>query len=65
MMIGHDPGIADFAEKLVARVPVNPDFERYPTGATLVVDFIADAWDEIAFGTGVVVDFIVPREIEV
>lgn len=65
MMIGHNPGIADFAEKLVARVPVNPDFERYPTGATLVVDFIADAWDEIAFGTGVVVDFIVPREIEV
>lgn len=65
MMIGHNPGIADFAEKLVARVPVNPDFERYPTGATLVVDFIADAWDEIAFGSGVVVDFIVPREIEV
>lgn len=64
MMIGHNPGIADFAEKLVARAPTNPEFARYPTGATLVVDFIADSWADISFGSGVTVDFIVPREIE-
>lgn len=63
MMIGHNPGISEFAERLVARAPANPDFRRYPTGATLVCDFAIDAWDQVAWGTGTVDDFIVPREI--
>lgn len=63
MMIGHNPGIAEFAERLVAKAPVNPEFDRYPTGATLVADFVIDSWADLAWGTGVVDDFIVPREI--
>lgn len=63
MMIGHNPGIAEFAQRLVARAPASPDFQRYPTGATLVVDFAVDRWDQIAWGQGVADDFIVPREI--
>jgi phosphohistidine phosphatase len=63
MMIGHNPGIAEFAGRLVARAPANPDFARYPTGATLVVDFLADDWAEVGFGQGAVVDFVIPREI--
>ncbi len=63
MMIGHNPGIAEFAARLVAHPPVGPDFARYPTGATLVVDFDLADWDQLAFGTGVTVDFIVPKEI--
>ena len=63
MMIGHNPGIAEFATKLVARAPQNTDFGRYPTGATLVADFPTDTWDQVAWGSGVVDDFIVPREI--
>ena len=63
MMIGHNPGIAEFAERLVARAPVNADFSRYPTGATLVCDFAVDTWAEVGFGTGTTVDFIVPREV--
>ena len=65
MMIGHNPGIAEFAARLVAHPPSNADFARYPTGATLVVDFDAPDWGAVAFGQGVVVDFIVPREIMV
>ena len=64
MMIGHNPGIAEFAARLVTAPPLNPEFHRYPTGATLVVDFIADAWEEVAFGAGAVVDFVIPREID-
>jgi len=56
-------GIADFAARLVAHPPVDLDFQRYPTGATLVVDFDAADWGQVAFGTGVMIDFIVPREI--
>ncbi|GLS88486.1 phosphoglycerate mutase [Cypionkella aquatica] len=65
MMIGHNPGIAEFAEKLVAKAPFNAEFGRYPTGATLVVDFAVESWDEIAFGQGVTVDFVIPREMVV
>jgi phosphohistidine phosphatase len=63
MMIGHNPGIAEFAARLVAHPPGNPEFARYPTGATLVVDFDVADWGQVGFGTGVTVDFIVPREI--
>ena len=63
MMIGHNPGIAEFAARLVAKAPHNAEFMRYPTGATLVVDFSIDSWAELEFGMGTVDDFIVPREI--
>ncbi|MGO4908760.1 histidine phosphatase family protein [Pseudorhodobacter sp. W20_MBD10_FR17] len=63
MMIGHNPGIAEFAHRLVNRALSDPEFQRYPTGATLVVEFIIDDWAEVTFGTGAMLDFIVPSEI--
>jgi phosphohistidine phosphatase len=63
MMIGHNPGIGEFAERLVARAPIHPEFSRYPTGATLVCDFMTDSWAEVGFGAAATVDFIVPREV--
>ena len=65
MMIGHNPGIAEFAHRIVARAPLNPDFQRYPTGATLVVDFAAETWPDVAWSMGSVDDFIIPRELAV
>ena len=58
MMLGHNPGIADFAAVLPARLPMDPDFRRYPTAATLVVDFQADSWADIMPGQGSVMDFV-------
>lgn len=63
MMIGHNPGIADFAARLVARAPISPEFPRYPTGATMVADFMIDSWADAGFGMAAAVDFIVPSEI--
>ena len=63
MMIGHNPGIAEFAARLVAHAPANAEFARYPTGATLVVDFDIAGWEDLTFGAGVTTDFIVPSEI--
>jgi phosphohistidine phosphatase len=64
MMIGHNPGIAEFAMRLLARPPVSPDFQRYPTTATLVATFEGDAWGDIGFGMGSVQDFVTPRALE-
>ncbi len=63
MMIGHNPGIADFAERLVARAPQHPGFRRYPTCATLVADFEIDDWAQAGLGMGAARDFIVPRDL--
>lgn len=58
MLIGHNPGIAAFAASLPGRPPLDPDFRRYPTAATLVVDFQADDWGQVQPGTGSVLDFV-------
>jgi phosphohistidine phosphatase len=63
MMIGHNPGIAEFAGRIVAQHPHHPGFRHYPTGATLVTSFEIDSWSDLVFGMGAVRDFIVPREI--
>lgn len=64
LMLAHNPGIADFAARLVATPPDHPRFFDYPTCATLVVDFDADSWADVAPGTGEAVDFVIPRELE-
>lgn len=58
MMIGHNPGIAAFAAMLPARPPLSPEFRRFPTAATLVVDFQADGWADIRPGQGSMLDFV-------
>jgi len=63
LMLGHNPGIAEFAARLLRRPPSNPRFESYPTCATLVADFAGDDWSKVDFGTGDAVDFITPKEI--
>ena len=60
MMIGHNPGIAAFAALLPARAPADPDFRRYPTAATLVVDFQVADWKDVTPASGSVLDYFVP-----
>lgn len=64
LMVAHNPGIAWFAGQMVTSAPAHPKFHQYPTGATLVADFDITDWAEVQAGTGKVVDFIVPRELE-
>lgn len=64
MMIGHNPGIAEFAARLVRTAPVEPEFRRYPSGATLIVTFDVPNWSELRFGEGSVADFTTPRFLE-
>ncbi|WP_299356426.1 histidine phosphatase family protein [uncultured Shimia sp.] len=63
MMIGHNPGIAEFAERLARDLPAHRRFLDYPTCATTVFKFDVDSWADVSFGTGKVKKFIVPREL--
>lgn len=63
MMIAHNPGIAFFAQGLVSRLPGDARFERYPTGATAVIDFDAPDWRAVNWTTGAVVDLVFPRDL--
>lgn len=63
LMLGHNPGIADFAAMLLRAPLSDPDFQRYPTGATLVAEFGIARWSDLRCHTGEVVDFITPRRI--
>lgn len=63
LMVAHNPGIAFLAEALVAQPPDHGRFADYPTGATLVVEFPAEAWDQVRPGSGRVLDFAVPRDL--
>ncbi|MDR9428083.1 MAG: histidine phosphatase family protein [Salibaculum sp.] len=62
-LVAHNPGLGDFAAAMAAEPPAHPDFHRYPTGATTVMDFDISDWRDAAPGTGHVVDFIVPRDL--
>ena len=64
LLIGHNPGMAFCAEMILKQYPEHRDFSRYPTCATLVVDFQAADWSAVAAGRGAPVDFVVPRDLE-
>ncbi|MHA6263258.1 SixA phosphatase family protein [Arenibacterium sp. CAU 1754] len=63
LLVGHNPGIAECAERLVTAAPDHARFFDYPTGATLVASFDIDDWSAVEFGTGTAVDFVIPRDL--
>ncbi|MBN2740556.1 MAG: histidine phosphatase family protein [Rhodobacteraceae bacterium] len=60
MILGHNPGIAEFARQLPAREILDPNFRRFPTGATLIVDFQIEDWADLELGQGSMLDFFTP-----
>ena len=60
ILIAHNPGMASLAQWLTRDPPQDDAFERFPTCATLVLDFDGDGWSEIQPLSGRLVDFIVP-----
>ncbi|AVO38099.1 SixA phosphatase family protein [Pukyongiella litopenaei] len=63
LMLGHNPGIGWFAERLLAVPPDHPRFADYPTCATLVARFPIQDWADLAWGTGKALDFVIPRDL--
>lgn len=64
LMLGHMPGIGAFARALLTDAPQDAQFDRYPTGATAVIDLPVDNWRDAGWGAGRLVDFVVPRSLD-
>ncbi len=62
-LVAHNPGIAIFAEAVVATPPHHPRFNDYPTCATLVCEFAINDWAEAVPRSGQVLEFVVPRDL--
>ena len=63
MLIAHNPGIGDFAARIVANPPSTETFEKFPTCATSIIEFDVEAWRDIGWGEGKLIDFVVPRDL--
>lgn len=63
MIIAHNPGIAFFAQGLVAQLPGDARFERFPTAATAVIDIEAPDWEAVAWNSGTVTDLVFARDL--
>lgn len=63
LMVGHNPSIAELAERLAHEMPRHPRFLDYPTCATTVLEFDADSWQEVQYSAGTIKAFVVPREL--
>lgn len=63
MLIAHNPGLASLARGLAGDPPRHCAFDRFPTGATLILDFEATEWSEIGPLSGRVAEFVVPRDL--
>jgi len=65
LMLGHMPGIGEFARSLRRDPPPAHDaFRKYPSGAVTVLDFKAESWVDVQMGTGKFVAYIAPRDLK-
>lgn len=63
LIVGHNPGIALFANGLLAKPVDHRGFRDYPTCATLVARFEINTWQELTLAQGHAEAFMVPREL--
>lgn len=63
MLIGHNPGFADFANRVVVQPPGHDRFNDYPTAATAVIEFEGASWAQVGWRSGRILGFVVPRDL--
>lgn len=64
MIVSHNPGAAEFADKILHTPEDSDEFLRFPTGATLVAEFDILDWNHLQWGSATKADFIVPRALD-
>ncbi len=67
MVIGHNPGLHMLACALALPKHTHQRMMlemKYPTGALTVLRFAVNDWHDIAPGTGELLDFMTPKELQ-
>ena len=62
-IVGHNPGIGEFAAGILSAPPAHPLFGEFPTGAALVARFATADWRGVLWGSGTVEQFVVPHDL--
>jgi phosphohistidine phosphatase len=68
LLIGHNPGLSEFASMLIASGEVEARqrlIEKFPTAALAVIDFAFDDWEKLHPHSGRLDRFVVPRALDV
>jgi phosphohistidine phosphatase len=66
LVVGHNPGTADLARRLVGhgdRYAFARMAKGYPTAGLAVIDFAAEDWAEVAPGAGRLERFVTPESL--
>ena len=63
LILGHNPGIGQFAQILAKNLPNHPRFLDYPTCATWVATIDLTRWSDISTNAAETLYFQIPREI--
>jgi len=63
LMIAHNPGMAEFAHRIVNKAPAHPRFADFPTCFTLVLDMQEADWRDIGWQAAKVLDFVTPHDL--
>lgn len=63
LVIGHNPGIAELAQRVLAEAPTHERFTDYPTGALTIATFDIDSFAALEPDTGTLEHFLTPHDL--
>lgn len=65
MLVGHNPGMEEFAAQLLQRDQRAKVLPKYPTGTLAVIDVPVERWADLRAGKGTLERFVTPRALGV
>lgn len=67
LLVGHNPGIQQLAELLIATGDIRTRqslLEKFPTAALAIIEFAVDRWRDVEAHTGRLDRFVTPRALD-
>ena len=64
MVVGHNPGMASFADLISETRPKHERFGVFPTTSTMISEVHHDSWKDLKFGDAKLLNFVVPRDLK-
>ncbi len=64
LILAHQPGIGEFAARILRQKPTQEGFARYPTAAAAIIDLDIANWADLGWAGGELSAFVVPRQLD-